>query len=425
MKLKHVKIFVLLMLSILLSLVCISIVSADAINESIQIKLDEEKAVSGITILFKAVASKSELMFTLNGKTAFLTKGKMQRVSGVELTVTQVLEAKDGTTAWLTVYIPFTCGDAVCEENELSYCCKDCGCATGYECTENVCINEALNQCDKDSDCDTINRCSIGTCEGAPRACVVKPITECKTGDKCCPSVCTEYAKDNDCKQLIECTTKEECDDKNETTNDFCSIPDAKCFHTPLTAKDKEKNDNIKNNTGTTGSGLGSTNNNNNNNTKMLNGTNMSQKESDSLSSSFKSKKSMIMIIVVLVLLIIITLSVIFYIKYKKFKNAGNEGDKNNQNQKIFSGTSSNQSNTNQPGKIDIQLKTGTIDIQLDKEKKLYPINQNVKENNKHKEKIKEHLIKKKHVKPIRNNANSEFGSDVEYDDITYEERHK
>lgn len=298
-----------------LLVICITILStalAAADNESIELNLNEETTVSGVTIYFHALVSNAEAMFKFNGKTLFLKRGEITKTSGMTVTLDQVLNKADEVKAWITVSIPFVCGDNTCEENEKNYCCSDCGCPNGYDCTEDQCIKAELNECAKNSDCKAPSACEKASCEGAPRKCVYTKIDECRNGDKCCPAECTSYAKDNDCKQYMECTKPEECDDKDPTTTDYCSVPDAKCYHSKINKKTTEQKVNS-----TAASS---------NTTLAANASKTNTTGGDLADpSTFKSSKQTIFIvIIVLLVLILLVLGVLMYLKFGKHKKSDN-----------------------------------------------------------------------------------------------------
>ncbi|MBI3031996.1 hypothetical protein HYY69_00860 [Candidatus Woesearchaeota archaeon] len=296
-----------------LIVICMTILSTALVaagNESIELKLNEQTTVSGVTIYFHALVNNAEAMFKFNGKTIFLKRGEVTKVSGMTATLDQVLNKADETRAWITVTIPFVCGDNTCEENEKNYCCSDCGCPDGYDCTEDQCIKAELNECTKNSDCKASSPCEKPSCEGAPRKCVYKKIDECRHGDKCCPAECTSYAKDNDCKQFIECTKPEECDDKDPTTNDYCSVPDAKCYHSKINKKQTEQN---------VSSAAAPSNASTITNASKTNATGGDLANPETFKSS---KETIFIVIIVLLVLILMVLGILMYLKLKKDKKS-------------------------------------------------------------------------------------------------------
>jgi len=96
-------------------------------------------------------------------------------------------------------------------------------------CDEGEC-KEVLDECSFDSQCDDKDNSTKDFCEGNPKKCKNTEITECISGDKYCPEPCC-YAEDQDCKVPDECTNNTNCDDKDPCTKDFCEGIPKKCIN--------------------------------------------------------------------------------------------------------------------------------------------------------------------------------------------------
>ncbi|MFA5175761.1 MAG: hypothetical protein WC413_00675 [Candidatus Nanoarchaeia archaeon] len=171
----------------------------------------------------------TKAIFNVDGELKAITTDGV--VSGVWIAVDGVFD--DPARAMVKIYVPFNCGDAICDDNE-SYrnCCTDCNCSKKSEsCISNQCSDKSLNKCEFDWDCSDNISCTKDTCEGSPAECKFVKITECKKADGCCPAGCI-YQYDKDCPKPDQCKTDVDCDDKSPCTIDYCAgDPRKVCIH--------------------------------------------------------------------------------------------------------------------------------------------------------------------------------------------------
>ena len=130
------------------------------------------------------------------------------------------------------------CGDGKCVVGE-SYvtCCTDCGCLPKFRCERNKCVAEQRDKCKTDWECEDEDISTQDKCEGSPKKCTHKTITQCEDADMYCPAGCT-YDEDNDCEPPAEETAVEE---KPNITGLQESPKISEAAITPETAKIGEK----------------------------------------------------------------------------------------------------------------------------------------------------------------------------------------
>jgi len=96
-----------------------------------------------------------------------------------------------------------------------------------------ACAHRSDDECVTDAGCDEGDLCTIDKCSGIPKKCSTERIRDCMGGDGCCPDGCT-FTVDYDCKRG-DCAVHRDCDDRDPSTNDFCSGDPKKCRHENIT----------------------------------------------------------------------------------------------------------------------------------------------------------------------------------------------
>jgi len=195
---------------------------------------------SGKVITLTGVGE-DKAVFDVDGVGNIVNLNKSKNINGATIEVSSVQYNFDPKQATFTVTVKYVCGDNVCEGEESTTCCKDCGCDDGLKCTENRCINPKDNKCNKNTDCNDNDETTIDICSGVPTKCSHKEATckqdlECDDQDKLTQDTCVN----NLCSfvlysDLAECKKDEDCNDDISCTKDKCEGLPLKCVNEEIT----------------------------------------------------------------------------------------------------------------------------------------------------------------------------------------------
>lgn len=139
-----------------------------------------------------------------------------------------------------------SCESCQYQENQLCYnyvCCSDSDCADENSSTIDKCREastitsycEHLDyECLVNADCEDHNLSTKDVCTISTKKCSNVLITNCGDEDDYCPEGCN-HTTDDDCEQADECNSSADCDDEDNSTNDYCMGSPKVCNNTLIT----------------------------------------------------------------------------------------------------------------------------------------------------------------------------------------------
>jgi len=176
--------------------------------------------LNGREITLNAIQD-TKVLISVDGEKNIVSLNQQKVINGVRITVEDIFDAGELSTADLSFELAYTCGDSQCSEFETSEsCCVDCGCSGSYECVINKCI---APECKLDSQCNDNNPLTEDSCSDFK--CKYKKIRcendlDCNdnntdTDDSCNRGKCINILN-------YVCKIDEDCDDQNPCTTDIC-----------------------------------------------------------------------------------------------------------------------------------------------------------------------------------------------------------